>query len=315
MAAYSRTMRISLLFLASLSLAAKDTPVLVWMKDGALKEIAATASSIKVGARTIPMGSILSVHSGEAATEEESARIKAGIGAIQGTDRKASDAAVEDLTTLGVPVITPLLTLYKDTDQHEPRPLYRLFERIMPVNADGLDRGLSMVRLAGGEIVRGKIESFSLNGQVKFSDVRGFAVRQKEVARRVNVHSIQHSTQIEFFDTAVVPSPSSKASSSASGFTRLSWAEDGWATDPDGLKVPGPRYKTNLVDGHPFGALVGRGGAKGAVYLVGMKWNGSGLPLARLQLAINDNRHWQNNLGSYRVALRVSDAYDVGEAQ
>lgn len=308
-------MRIPLLLLASVALVAKDTSVLVWMKDGAVKEITATAASIKIGARTIPLASILSVHSGEAATEAETARITAGIAAIQGTDRKASDAAVEDLTTLSVPVISPLLATYKDTDQHEPRPLYRLFERIMPVNADGLDRTLSMVRLVGGEIVRGKIEGFALNGQLKFSDVRGFAVRQKEVARRVTVHSIQHSTQIEFFDTAVIPSASSKATSNASGFTRLSWNEDGWATDPDGLKVPGPRYKTNLVDGHPFGALVGRGGAKGAVYMVGMKWNGAGLPLARLQLAINDNRHWQNNLGSYRVTLRVTDAYDVGEAQ
>ncbi len=308
-------MLIRLLLFASLALLAKDTPVLVWMKDGSIKEITATAASIKVGARTIPLASILSVHSGEAAIESETARITKGIAALQAPNRGASDAAVEDLTTLGVPVITPLLAAYKDTDQHEPRPLYRLFERIMPVTADGLDRGLSMVRLAGGEIVRGKIEGFALNTHVKFAEVRGFAVRQKEVTRRVTVHSIQHSTQIEFFDTAVIPSSTSKATSIASGFTRLSWSEDGWATDPDGLKVPGPRYKTNLVDGHPFGALVGRGGAKGAVYFVGIKWNREGLPLERLQLAINDNRHWQNNLGSYRVTLRVSDAYDVGEAQ
>ena len=308
-------MRILLLIFATVALAAKDTPVLVWMKDGSIKEITATAASIKVGARTIPIASILSVHSGEAAIESEAARITKGIAAIQGPNRAASDGAVEDLTTLGVPVISPLLATYKDTDQHEPRPLYRLFERIMPVNADGLDRGLSMVRLGGGEIVRGKIEGFALNAQVKFAEVRGFAVRQKEVSRRVTVHSIQHSTQIEFFDTAVIPSATSKATSVASGFTRLSWAVDGWATDPDGLKVPGPNYKTNLVDGHPFGALVGRGGSKGSVYFVGMKWNRDGLPLERLQLAINDNRHWQNNLGSYRVTLRVSDAYDVGEAQ
>jgi hypothetical protein len=308
-------MLIRLLVLAGFVLAAKDTLVLAWMKDGSIKEMTATAASIKVGARTIPLASILSVHSGEAAIESEAARITKGIEAIQGANRKASDAAVEDLTTLGVPVISPLLAAYKDTDQHEPRPLYRLFERIMPVNADGLDRGLSIVRLAGGEIVRGKIEGFALNANVKFAELRGFAVRQKEVVRKITVHSIQHSTQIEFFDTAVIPSATAKATSTASGFTRLSWAEDGWATDPDGLKVPGPKYKTNLVDGHPFGALVGRGGAKGAVYLVGMKWSSDGLPLERLQLAINDNRHWQNNLGSYRVTLRVSDAYDVGEAQ
>lgn len=301
--------------MAGVLLAAKEIPVLVWLKDGSMKETGATAPSIKVNGRTIPMGSILSIHSGETATEAEAARIASGIAAILGTDRKASDAAVEELTTMGVPVITPLLAAYKDTDQHEPRPLYRLFERIMPVNADGLDRGLSMIRLAGGEILRGKIDGFALNAQVKFADVRGFAVRQREVSRRMSVHSIQHSTQIEFFDTAVIPSAVSKASATGSGFTRLSWSEDGWATDPDGLKVPGPRYKTNLVDGHPFGALVGRYGAKGSVYFVGRKWNGAGLPLARLQLAINDNRHWQNNLGSYRVTLRVSDAYDVGEPQ
>jgi hypothetical protein len=35
----------------------------------------------------------------------------------------------------------------------------------------------------------------------------------------------------------------------------------------------------------------------------------------RLYLAINDNSHWQNNIGSFRVKLRVTDAYDVGDPQ
>jgi hypothetical protein len=30
---------------------------------------------------------------------------------------------------------------------------------------------------------------------------------------------------------------------------------------------------------------------------------------------INDNEHWQNNIGSYRVRLRATNAYDVGEPQ
>ena len=30
---------------------------------------------------------------------------------------------------------------------------------------------------------------------------------------------------------------------------------------------------------------------------------------------INDNEHWQNNVGAYRLKLSVTDAYDLGEAQ
>ena len=251
---------------------------------------------------------------GEAATSAESARITQGIAAIQGTDRKARDLAVEDLTSIGVPVLTPLLKTYKDTDQHEPRPLYRLFERIMPSHADGLDRGLSLVRLTSGEALRGTIEPFSI-GTRAWSDIRAVAVKQKRIARRLEVHSIRHSTQIEYFDTGVVLATASTASAQASGFTRLSWDTDGWATDPNGLQKPGPNYKTNLVDGHPFGALVGRFGAAGDVFFAGRSWTAAAGARGRLYLAINDNRHWQNNLGTYRVLLTAANAYDFGDPQ
>ncbi|MBM3785330.1 MAG: hypothetical protein FJW30_13270 [Acidobacteria bacterium] len=303
------------LLLTASVLAAKDSAVWVLTKDGASKEITTKLSAIRVNSRSIPLTGILSVHSAEPASAAEETKIVSGIAAIQGANRKDSDAAVEALAFLGLPALTPLLKAYKDTDQHEPRPLYRLFERIVPVNADHMDRTLSMVRLSSGEIVRGKIETFSLGDGTKWEDIRVLAVRRRQVSKRVNVHSIQHSTQIEFFDTAIVPSAASKATVSATGFTRLSWATDGWATDPDGLKVPGPNYKTNLVDGHPFGALVGRWGAAGEVFKVGAAWTSASTKPARLQLAINDNRHWQNNLGSYKVNIQVTEAYDLGEAQ
>ena len=102
----------------------------------------------------------------------------------------------------------------------------------------------------------------------------------------------------------------------AHGFARLSWNEDGWSSDPDGLKKPGsPAYKTHLVAGHPFGALVGRVGAAGPVFFIGKQATKTGLPAGRLSLAVNDNPHWQNNVGSYTVTLTATDAYDLGEAQ
>lgn len=314
-------MRIRTLFLAALvglPLLAKDSFVWVQTKDGAASESKTSLSSIKVTVdgkpRTIALSNILSVHNGDAASAAETAKITAGIAAIQGTDRKASDVAVETLTSIGIPVMTPLLKAYKDTDQHEPRPLYRLFERIMPSHADQLDRELSLIRLTSGEALRAKVEPFQL-GSAPWNTIRFFAVRQKQISRRLDVHSLRHSTQIEYFDTAVLLTAASKVTATASGFSRLSWETDGWATDPNGLQKPGPNYKTNLVDGHPFGALVGRFRATGETFFVGRNWTAKPGSEGKLFLAINDNRHWQNNLGTYRVNVQAAEAYDLGDPQ
>lgn len=300
-------------------------PVLVRTTDGRTLEGEANLRSITVGAKAIPLARILSVHSAAPATAGEAALIKAGIEAIQGADRKARDKAVLDLTMLGLPVLTPLLDTYKDTDQHEPRPLYRLFERIMPSHADGFDRSLSLIRLTGGETVRGAIPSsgaISVRGAggetvtVPWIEVRSLAVRQKQVTRDVDVHSLRHSTQIEYLDSGVELTAASKLNLTAAGFARLSWNADGWASDANGLTKPGsPAYKSHLFDGQPFGALVGRIGADGGVFFLGKSAAKSGLTPGRLTLAVNDNRHWQNNLGSYRVHLTAGEAYDWGEAQ
>ena len=268
---------------------------------------------------------ILSIHSGAPASAAENGRIIAGIAAIQGQDRKASDLAVEELTAIGLPLLTPLLTTYKDTDQHEPRPLYRLFERIMPSYADGFDRSLSLIRLQGGAAMRvalpanGSVDIKTADGMVVklgWDEIRMLAVRQKVVSRTVAAHSIRHSTQIEYLDTGVALTAGSKLDAAARGFVRLSWDTDSWASDADGLTKPGsPAYKSHLVDGHPFGALVGRIGAAGEVFFLGKKAAKTGIGAGRLGLAVNDNRHWQNNLGSFYVTLSATDAYDLGDAQ
>jgi len=93
---------------------------------------------------------------------------------------------------------------------------------------------------------------------------------------------------------------------------RLSWDTDSWASDANGLTKPGsPAYKSNLIDGFPFGALVGRVGSGGEVFMVGKKAVKTGLGAGRLQLGVNDNKHWQNNLGTFTVALTATDAYDL----
>ncbi len=298
-------------------LSAASEWVLIRTTEGSMIEAQANLAPLK-------MPSLVSFHSGTALSGKELDRIVTGITEIQGKDRAARDAAVEELTAIGVPVMTPVLAALRDTDQHEPRPLYRLFERLMPSHADGFDRTLSLVRVENGKAMRrpvptGSLEVRTADGQkqvLPWVSVRSLAVRKKIVRRTMKVHSLRHCTQIEYLDTGVVLTASSKADISADGFVRLSWNEDGWASDANGLTKPGsPSYKTHLVAGHPFGALVGRVGAKGEVFFVGKKATKTGLLAGRLGLAVNDNAHWQNNIGTYTVIMTVTDAYDVGDAQ
>jgi hypothetical protein len=273
--------------------------------------------------RNVRLSEVLSINLGRTASAKEDERINAGLAAIGGTDRAARETAVAELTDIGLPAVSPLLKAYKDRDLREPDPLYRLFERIVPGYADVPDRNLDIVRLANGETLRGTVLDTSLHftgaggntTPLPIASVRRLALRRKSVDKTLEVHSLRHSTQIEFLDTGIAVSPASKVDISAKGYVRLDFDVDGWSSDPDGIKVPGPNYKTNLVDGFPFGALVGRVGASGPRWLAGRHATKTDLGSGRLYLAVNDNPHWQNNIGSFQVKVRATNAYDLGDPQ
>ena len=186
-----------------------------------------------------------------------------------------------------------------------------------------MDRTLDMIRLSNGEIVRGKIQpettlTFTAHDgtQTKIArqSVRRIAMRRKEVKRTLTVHSLYHCIQIAWLDTGIALTTDSQVDSTAQGFLRLAYNVDGWTMNPDGLQKPGPNYNTNLTNGFPFGALLTKTGVSGKQSVAGQKMSRSDLGTGRLYFSINDNPHWQNNLGTYRMTLKVTNAYDLGEA-
>jgi hypothetical protein len=285
--------------------------VLVLTTEG--KWITGMTKATKVGA--YPISRILSLHNGAPASSAESAAISAGLAAIAGKDRKARDLAVENLTHIGLPVLTPFLEVIRDTDQHEPKPLYNLFNRLVPSIADQPDRTSGLIRLEQEAPRRGEwpIGSITVgNESISWNNIRLFGVERKTISRTVEVHSLRHSTQIEYLDTGLYVGAESHWVIQANGFTRLSWKQDDWATNPNGLTKPAGNYKTNLVDGHPFGALLARISATGETKFIGVSSSAHSPGNGRLHLAINDNAHWQNNLGSYTVKIVLTRAFDLG---
>jgi hypothetical protein len=314
------------LLAASLS-GARATIVQVLLKDGSRIEGSARFDSVvfRVNGKDqrISLSRILSIHSADAATPQEEARISSDLAAISGADVKSREAAAARLTDLGLAAMTPLLQTFKDRDFRQPDPAYRLFARLVPGYADHVDRSLDLARLRDGETRRGSLAGSALHiahadgrdQAVAISDIRRLAVRQKEVTRKMEVHSLLHSTQIEFADSGIELTSDSRLDSESVGYVRLDYDKDGWSSDPDGLKKPGPNYRTNLVDGFPFGALIGRIGAGGQRWMLGKSFHKSGMEPGRLYLAVNDNPHWQNNIGSFRASLRATNAYDLGDPQ
>jgi hypothetical protein len=312
-------MKLALAITLTTVLSAQTVQVL--LKDGKRIEGAAKSINIQAGGRNIPLRSLLSLHNGAAAEGEEAKRIDALLAAVNtdaalGTPaRSTRDAGIDELTAIGLPAISPLLALYKDTDQHEPRPLYRLFARLIPNGLDQMERTDSLVRLTNGEAFRAKVSDFSIavGGQsIPWTNIRRLAVRQARVEKLTDLHALQHCTQLEYLDSGIEVSADSMLNISAKGVIRNAFNQDGWASDADGLKVPGPNYKTNLVDGHPFGAVVARTG-NAEIQRIGANFNGKPIGTGRFRLAVNDNRHWQNNVGAFRVKITATNSYDLGD--
>ncbi len=314
------------------------------VREGDL-EAQSLALEVSGSPRSVRLADVLSIHRGAPAAPPEKQRIDEWLTAVVGDDASRTTAAGEKLVDIGLPALAAMLILQDkgDTDLRVPHLLYSLFYRIMPAGADRVDRTLDMVRMANGTVLRGRIANEDLTlmlsggkvDVVPFPNIRRIAFRRPRIERTLSAHFLRHCKQTEWLDTGVLLAAFSRVTSDAAGIVRLSFDLDIWTATPDGLIMPKETGQKRVVDGFPFGALLARAGASGERILLGAlftqiaarpgregaccelvqirdlharTWLGTG----RLYLAINDNEHWQKNIGSYLVKLKVMNAYDVG---
>ena len=323
-----------------------EGPLIVWtlLKTGQPYEAGLVTKDIQIqtaqGVLEIPFSDVLSLNTASQMSDDEKHRVDTalntllgenrgvnrGVGTFMQTNPQLYEIATAQLEDIGLPVITPLFTSLPDIDGREPKPAYRVYDRIIPAGGDCADRTLDLIRLNDGQILRGKILNRELELKIQpdkteviiFSDIRRLAVRQKQINRILVVDSFRHCTQIEFLDTGIILTGDSELEQTAQGYVRLCYNPDldCWSADADGLTPDAPTGKpTNIFEGFPFAALIGRVGPEGPCWLAGCHVKKTGLPTGRLYFAVNDNSHWQNNIGSFCVNLKVTNAYDMSQAQ
>lgn len=302
-----------------------DRVAQVRLTDGSTIEGTLRAATLAIrgedgAARSIAAGDLLSFHRAAATSAWEDTRIVADLAQLDATDVRTTEAAVAELTDIGLPAITPLLRSFEDRDGHEPDPRYRLFARLIPGRADRMDRGADLIRLADGSALRGHVDTPEFrvdtpdgaSHRIPIDQVRRLAIRRAHIEKTFELDAMRDCTYVAFLDTGVALTSGSSLRSDADGFVRLSYDEDGWATDPDGIHDPLPG-KRRLQEGFRWGSILGRVGTEGERWFAGRHLEKAGLPAGRLYYAINDNEHWQNTVGSFRVLLTATDAYDLGD--
>jgi hypothetical protein len=285
----------------------------------------------KEGPREIPFGELLSLHTAHAPSEHEATVIEEHLAQIgrEKIFKEDLEYSLDVLTEIGLPLQTPLLERLTDDDgiRSSSSPRYRLYSRIMPRRADGLDRTLDMARLKGGEIMRADLVDRAITVTPLAGDesepaspitleagqIRRLAVMQKSITREVELDSLRHCLFVGFMDTGVFVTPESSLTADAEGFIRIDFQGDGWATDPDGIHVP-PPTKRPLNEGFRWGAILGRVGPAGQYWFVGKHVEKEDLTTGRLYFVINESHHWENNIGSFRMKIVVKNGFDVGEA-
>ncbi len=268
----------------------------------------------------VQLNDILSIHTAFPASEFELQEINSNLAHLGNQVESKAEIATAKLTDIGLPVMTPLLKAFPDTEAREPDYRFRLFGRIMPGHADTKDRSLGLIRMANGKTARGNLlnSRFSVKQMddelvtIDTRNIRRIAVRREEIDRTFELHALHHCTYVGFLDSGIITTKDSELVADAEGYVRLSFDEDGWSTDPDGIVEP-LAGKRKLQEGFRWGSVLGRIGPTGERWFVGKHLEKSDLEIGRLYFVINDNEHWQNNIGSFRIHLTVKNAFDVGD--
>lgn len=304
-----------------------EVTVSVLKTDGLqLQGISADAKvrvTVDGAAQEYPLSAVLSIHRAAEASPIEQKVIEKLVPQLSDKKVPTAESAAAKLADIGLPVMTPLLRSYTDDDAISPDLRYRLYPRIMPGHADAMDRTLDFVRLANGRCLRGKVEMAPLEvkpkeatdvAAVPFDQIRRLAVLQEKIEKSFELDSIRHYTYIAALDAGVLVTPKSSLVADAEGFIRISFDEDGWACDPDGIHDPLPG-KRRLQQGFRWGSILGRVGPTGDRWFVGRHAEKSDLGRGRLYFVINENERWSNNIGRYRMKITVNNAFDIGEPE
>lgn len=323
---------VAMFLLAGPSLAQKEkkkgpapNEVEIRLADGSRVRMTILQESVdiitKYGKLTTPTKDIRRVEFGIRPPEELAKKIDNAIKRLGNEAFKDRESAMNELVAVGAPAYIALYKAAKSTDlevsQRAKAALAKIREKVpedrLRVKED------DMVQTADFTIV-GRISTPTIKAssgifgetQLNVSDLRGIRWMGNNAEVELSIDAAKYAISgTQWLDTGVELASEDEISVTASGQVDL-------MTNGGGQYITGPAGNGQWgqgVGGHPPGALLGKIGDNGAIFLIGDKYKGSSKKEGKLMLMISPSpwaRHGGNPVsGSYKV--NITGGHDVND--
>jgi hypothetical protein len=265
----------------------------------------------KYGTLTVPSRDIRKIEFGVRPTESIRKRITDAIGKLGSVSYKEREDASAELLAIGPPAYLSLQQTKKSTDREVAHRAEALLEQMrqkfseeqLRTREDDLVQTFDFT--IAGRVTSPTIRAMTTifgDTQLKVSDLRSIRVLGGQAEVEVNVDAAKYTSTHNWMDTGVLLTPEDEVSVTASGQVDL-------MINGGGNMVTGPTGSRQWGNGpggggHPPGALLGKIGDSGTVFVVGESYKTTCKKEGRLYLQIAPGP-WGGNMvgGSYKVNI------------
>jgi hypothetical protein len=273
----------------------------------------------KYGTLTVPTRDVRKIDFGVRPTEAIRKRITDAIGKLGSVSYKEREGASGDLLAIGPPAYLSLQQAKKSPDREVAHRAETLLEQMrqkfsedqLRTREDDLVQTLDFT--IAGRVTSPTIRAMTTifgDTQLKVSDLRSIRVLGGQAEVEVNVDAAKYTSNRNWMDTGVLLSLDDEVTVTASGQVDL-------MINGGGNMVTGPAGSHQWGNGpggggHPPGALLGKIGDSGTVFVVGESYKTTCKKEGRLYLQIAPGP-WGGNMvgGSYKV--NISGGRDTAE--
>ena len=265
----------------------------------------------KYGTLIVPTRDIRKIEFGVRPSEAIRKRITDAIGKLGSVSYKERESASTDLLAIGPPAYLSLQQAKKSTDREVAHRAETLLEQMrqkysedqLRARPDDLVQTVDFT--IAGRVTSPTIRAMTTifgDAQLKVSDLRSIRLLGVQAEVELNVDATKYISAHNWMDTGILLSPEDELSVTASGQVDL-------MTNGGGNMVTGPTGSRQWGNGpggvgHPPGALLGKIGDSGSVFVVGESYKTTCKKEGRFYLQIAPGP-WGGNMvaGSYKVNI------------
>ncbi len=267
------------------------------------------------GKLTVPASDVIRIRIGKKADKDLKARIEKLIADLANKDFRIREEAQKELSKLGKAAYSEIEAASRSTDTEVKERATALLANITLDDGDEPQLNDDEV-LTPNFAIRGTVKLDALAVATKFGilkvekkDLLSMTLAEPEFAAKIIAVNGKTTTQGQWFDTGIRVRKGDRLIVNANG--SINWVNYGNTTEPQGNENWGTWRNLGMQQVF-IGALVGKIGNGGAIFLVGEKYNDKVAAEGTLYLAIAAN--WGGNMqsnGEYKVKAEVRPAAET----